>query len=281
MQRHMNQVQLAEMLDTKAPQISLKLRHLQYWQLDELVVVSKKFRIELDKIIHEDLSKTYTQGLPYQQSVPTLWNMGKRIWVSDVYHFQVVGPNMFFQSRGVKQKDRLIKLAMREWKKRFSGKGYAHAKRWSGNFMNDYLLVSVGHHDRKDFWVPKSEEMIKEAIKLENQFKREAEAELLKDTVKFIRQVLGEGELTRQKIAYHVSEAFVTFQEEMWDFRFSQENKKLISETHAENLKKGEPTYLLFTHPLYDLVHVSTDWLMDEVLKQLNNEDEGTESYEF
>ena len=67
----------------------------------------------------------------------------------------------------------------------------------------------------------------------------------------------------------------------MWDFRFSQENKKLISETHAENLKKGEPTYLLFTHPLYDLVQVSTEWLLDEVFKQLNREEEESEGYEF
>ena len=67
----------------------------------------------------------------------------------------------------------------------------------------------------------------------------------------------------------------------MWDFRFSEENKKVISDSNAKTLIKVEPTSLLFPHPLYDLVQVSTEWLLDEVFKQLNSEEEESEGYEF
>ena len=67
----------------------------------------------------------------------------------------------------------------------------------------------------------------------------------------------------------------------MRDFRFSEENKKVISKNHAKTLIKGEPTSLLFPHQMYDLVQVSTEWLLDEVFKQLNSEKEESEGYEF
>ena len=137
----MNQLDLSKLLGTNPPQISHKLRNQQYWQLDELVKLSTEFKVELSLLIHEDLSRGFSMGGRPELSIPVLWNMGSKRWSGDVFHFQTSGPGMFFHSSGIEKKEKLTELAVREWKKRFSAKGHAISKRWSGNFMNDYLPI--------------------------------------------------------------------------------------------------------------------------------------------